>query len=583
MAMQVGTPRNSWKWGLCFGLLLLALYWLYGWRPFRPSWIPVDDGLYIRNAEGILNWNLWQGSSWLGQFDGFSLAKAPLFSVWLALLHLLGIPLRVGEFVLLVGGPFLFKSAVRPATTLARWEFAVVTVLLVANPMLPEEFRLLRETLHVALTNLCLIAAVGLALRAEESPRERMRWASLTGLLLGLCYLNREEATWISMAVCVAIALVLARAAFQWRHARQSPVPTLKAHGLALLVLGAGFLLPVLTVCALNQAYYGSFITTFRRSPAFTGLYQRLTSLEPRGHQAYVPVARATRLKAYQLSPTFSRLKPFLEEPGSYWAAGNNEHAVFNGRSSADKEFFVSYFEFCLLYAAQQAGAKTAGQMEAMFRNIDAELEEAVQAGRIEAGSHGPAILAAPRPGDFKRILSASTVSLSSLIRAGRATTNWPPATSADHARLDDLARLTHSAVVAYPQDSMHHAAREFVFRWIKRIQQVLFPAAFIALFALLTWRRKEVFTLAPSGRAFVVWSTAIPLGGLVAFCLSMAVVDVLGFKFLGLGRGYNELGFAPLSVFCACVFVGVMLFVSRSGTPLSRSEETPAPQEAPG
>jgi hypothetical protein len=62
-----------------------------------------------------------------------------------------------------------------------------------------------------------------------------------------------------------------------------------------------------------------------------------------------------------------------------------------------------------------------------------------------------------------------------------------------------------------------------------------------------------------------------------------MAVVDVLGFKFLGLGRGYNELGFAPLSVFCACVFVGVMLFVSRSGTPLSRSEETPAPQEAPG
>ena len=91
------------------------------------------------------------------------------------------------------------------------------------------------------------------------------------------------------------------------------------------------------------------------------------------------------------------------------------------------------------------------------------------------------------------------------------------------------------------------------------------------------------VFTLAPSGRAFVVWSTAIPLGGLVAFCLSMAVVDVLGFKFLGLGRGYNELGFAPLSVFCACVFVGVMLFVSRSGTPLSRSEETPAPQEAPG
>ena len=208
------------------------------------------------------------------------------------------------------------------------------------------------------------------------------------------------------------------------------------------------------------------------------------------------------------------------------------------GRRSA-KEVRI-LFKFTPLPAAQQAGAKTADQMEAMFRSIDAELGEAVRAGKIEAGSHGPAILAAPRPGDFKKILFGWHPFFHRSSRQARAATNWPAATSVDHARLTIPSSLGSPIPRSfpYPQDSMHHAAREFVFRSIKRIQQVVFPAAFIALFALLTWKRKEIFTLAPSGRAFVVWSTAIPLSGLVAFCLSMAVVDVLGFKFLGLGRG---------------------------------------------
>jgi hypothetical protein len=559
MIMGSGKQSISWVRGSLFGLLVLALYWLYGWRPFFIcTWNVVDDGLYIRNAEAFANWVQWHGRLWLGSFDCFSLAKAPLYGTWLGSLHLLGMPVRVGEFLLVLAGPFLFKSAVRPVTKLEGWKFAVVTVLLVANPMLPEEFRLRREGLHIALTNLCLVAAVGLALYVGRPVRERLPWAAMAGIFLGLCYLDREESTWLSAAVFVAVAITFARAFIEWCPSRPSLRPILRAHGTVLSVLGVAFLLPVLTVCALNQAHYGSFMTTWRRNSAFTGLYQRLTSLEPNGHQAYVPIARVTRLKAYDLSPTFARLKPFLEGTGSYWIAGNNEQAGFNQRSPADKEFFVSYFEFCLLWAAQQAGANSAGQMETMFRAIDRELAEAVRAGKIQAGPHGPAILAARLPGDFKRILSAGLLSFGSLLRVTHDTYAWPLRMLTPQARLDDIARLTHSSLVLYPQPNLH-SAREPVFRGIKWIQRIVFPGLFLALFALLVWRRKDVFTLAPSTRGFYLWSLAIPLGGLAAFCLGMGVVNVLGFEILRLG-GYIDLGLAPLSVLCACVFVGLVL-----------------------
>jgi hypothetical protein len=50
-------------------------------------------------------------------------------------------------------------------------------------------------------------------------------------------------------------------------------------------------------------------------------------------------------------------------------------------------------------------------------------------------------------------------------------------------------------------------------------------------------------------------------MAGLFAFCLSMAIVEVLGFKFLA-GMGYNLLGFAPLSVLCAFAFTGLVTFI---------------------
>jgi len=476
----------------------------------------------------------------------------------------------VGDFLILLASPFLLRRAVKPVMRLEGWRFAVVVFLLVANPFFPGDFRIRREGLQIALTNLCLIASVGMALREQGGVGPQVRWAALTGLFFALCYLNREEAAWTLVAIVVAGSLMVARTILRSDQGESSLFQRLRSHVAAFAMAGLVFLVPILTVCALNQRCYGGFMTTLRRSSAFVGLIQRLTSLEPADRQSYVPIARATRMRAYELSPTFARLRPFLEAEGDFWAAGNGPHSISNGRSSDDREIFASTIEFCLTHAAEKAGAKTMEQMEAMFVSIDHELGEAVRAGKIQAGGHGPSVLVAPRPGDFRRILDAWWVSFYTLVRIAHAPLSWPTQVNATQAQLDDLARLTSSSTTLYPKTGWHFSMRAYAFDWIKAAQRIVYLVLILSLFGLLVSKRREILTRDPSPQGFFLWSISVPLSGLAAFCLGMAVVEVLFFKHL-FTPGHNLIGFSPLTVLCALVFVA-LTFQNRGEVRLGRS-----------
>jgi hypothetical protein len=523
----------------------------------------VDDGLYVRQADGFLNWLQGSSEKWLGSFDCFLLAKTPFYGVWLAFLHILGLPLRVGEFLLTLAGGFLFRRVVRPIRELRLWEFAVVLFLLLANPFLPEDFRLARLGLQIALTNLCLVATLGLSLRAQAVAKDRPCWGLLAGFFFALSYLNREDATWLMLAILVALLIQWFASFLVWRRGDVTWRSKVRSEVFVLLCFAAGALSPILSVCTLNKVHYGAFITTFRRSPALTGLYQRLTSLEPSSHQPYVPIARATRMKAYDLSPTFAKMKPFLEGQQGYWHAGN-EHSAANGRSPADQEFFVSYFEFSLPWAAEKIGAKSAGEIEAIFRTIDRELTAAVREKKIVAGASGPAILAAPVAGDFRRIVSAAWTSFSSLLLVKGGGYAGPDGKQDSQSRLENAGRLTHSWVALSPSPAVDYSLRGPILRSIRKVQRIAYPVLFLTLPGLLIWKRRETFVCRPSPRTILLWSSLIPLAALLAFCASMAVVDVLGFKFLA-GMSYNVLGFSPLTFLCAYAFTGLLVFLSRS------------------
>jgi hypothetical protein len=523
--------------------LLLLLFWIYGDRPLvAEPWQWADDGLYLRQSESFVRWLHGAGGPWLGLYDGVLLSKAPLFAIWMGFLNILHIPLRLGEFSLLLVLPLLFRSAVRPVLNLSGWRWALVAVILIAMPFLPQEQKMLRSALQAGFGSACLISAVGLILRVRDSGAKQARWAIFTGLFYALCYLTREEAIWLLPAV---VCTLIASFAGAWWQRKWQPAAASAA------CLLCAFALPVTVVSALNFQGYGIMLTTTRRAPMFTRAYQRITSLEPQTREPYVPIRTATRLKAYMLSPTFARLQSYLEGPAGDSFAKNPGHLRLNGRSPGTREFFVSDFEFALRDAAFEAGARTAPAAEKMFAKIERELRLAIREGKITAGNHGPSLTAAPLPDDYRRILEQALVSLRDLYMIENVVFPVSGVSSGEPQDLQRMSILTNTSL-APPKENQSTkvseiagAARHTIFFLITYLEAVAYAVGtlIVLIFTIVTISRH----LHNPSRLQFAFCGLVLCGSLVAFNLSIAVVHVLGFPLIG--SSYNMLGYSPLSV----------------------------------
>lgn len=539
--------------------LFLFTYWIYAYRPiaFYPQ-AAVDDGLYLRHAYALIEWLKGNNPRWLGDYDWALLSKAPLYGVFQAANHLLGVPIRIGEFFVLVGIPFFFAVAVRPLVLIRSWSFLATAALLMWLPLLPSETHLLRNALQTMLTSYLIISAIGLALRWGGNHYSQMGWAALLGLFFSLCYLNREEASWVAMLVVFSYFLHCflskVHGVFQWQRA----VTT----GLVLAMSASPL---IILVCSLNYHSYGVFLTTFRRSSAFTAAFQRLTSLEPESHKRYVPISRETRFRAYELSPTFAKLKSHMEGNATYWVAGNDEHSALNGYKQSDKEFFISQYEFALQYTVSITGGTNAALAERMFRDIDQELGAAIKAGQIKAGMHGPSILAAPVSGDIARLLGAWWKSFYYLLTLHQTGIHWNDRSIGTPSELERASFFVYSPLASVPEGSLQYQMRIPVIRVVNKVLSFAYWSSILTLLfvCLLSYARSRALFLRG------VIAASIPLVALTLSCFTMAVVETLGFPFLE-GMGYNVLGFSPISVLSAFAFAITLAYVrERRSTPM--------------
>lgn len=328
-----------------------------------------DDKLFAQLAAHILN------GEWLGPYTQFTLAKGPLFSLFIASAFRLGLPLIFAQQLIYAGACAVVTHSLAPWLRSGAARFSLYALLL-CNPMSYDAgnlSRLMRQNIYTPLGLLVIAGLVYLFTRRREPWHRQVGPAALAGLALGGFWLTREESIWLLPAVGLLLFGIAA-----------SLDRELHSHGRALTasfaILTVAALLPILAVCTLNLRHYGWFGTVEFRASEFKDAYGALTRLKAGPELPQVPVTRQMREQAYRLSPAFAKLQPYIEGAvGDHWV----ETTLF---PASERQIRGGWFIWALRDATVAAGlAPDAGTGMRYYQQVADEVNAACDAGRVPA------------------------------------------------------------------------------------------------------------------------------------------------------------------------------------------------------
>ncbi len=386
--------RISPRWWLWAGVLLtIAKLWLTRGQPvYAIGMAGHDERLFLALAE-----NITQGH-WLGTYDQMTLAKGSFYSLWVAFVFWIGLPLTFAQQLAYAAACAALVFACGPALRSGAARFGVYTLLL-WNPMTyeaPTLGRVLRQNIYTPLTILVFAGLVALYYRRQESFRRQARWAALLGFSLGAFWLTREESVWIAPSVLLLAAAAIIGAA----RTSPSAVRIMVRSGLVATTCAV---LPVLLVAGENYRHYGWFGTVEFRAQAFNDAYGAMVRVRLGPDLPYVPVTREAREAMYTVSPTFAELQPYLEGSiGLGWADASSSVTKL---PADQRQIGGGWSMWALRDAVAAAGyCHSAGEALAFYRRMADEINRACDDGKLPAGPRRSGFLPRWRAGQASEV-----------------------------------------------------------------------------------------------------------------------------------------------------------------------------------
>ncbi|MBX9634979.1 MAG: hypothetical protein K2X44_08365, partial [Magnetospirillum sp.] len=257
-----------------------------------------DDQLYVRMALNLLK------GEWLGPYDHMVSAKGAGYAFFLAINHLLGLPLKLGEHLLYLASSLGF-SLVLGRLTRSNIAVGACFAVLAFSPVswIADSARVARENLYTPLTLLVFTSAAG-AFLLSTTLRSRLMWLTGLGLAFAAFWLTREESPWIYPALAVFVGCwLLGRLQERRVHGVAAILRGLRGDLAQLLVSAAAFAVVVVSVAAMNASRYGVFMTAELRSPAFSAAYGAIMRIKHADWHRYIAFPHEARQRAYAVSP----------------------------------------------------------------------------------------------------------------------------------------------------------------------------------------------------------------------------------------------------------------------------------------
>lgn len=354
-------------------LVLLKLWLVAGVTVYGIGAAGHDDALYVRLASAVLRGN------WLGDYNQMTLAKGPMYPLWIAGVFLTGLPLLTAQHLLYAAMCALLVLALRPVIAAVWLRFALFAVLLF-NPMTYETVihsRVIRLGIYPAAVLGILAGLIALHTRRKEPICRLAGWALLLGLSLPFFWLTREEGIWI---LPFALPLWTYTLWTIWCEEGGRALPKM-AFLLSPALLWAG---GILLVCQLNNHYYGVAATVEFKVRAFQDAYGALTRVQPAHPKPFVPVTKEARALIYAVSPAFAELRPQLEGAlGEAWATPS---ALLTHEPASNREIAGGWFMWALRDSVAPGHCKSGADAMAFYEKLAREVNDACDRGRLPAG-----------------------------------------------------------------------------------------------------------------------------------------------------------------------------------------------------
>ncbi len=375
--------------GFAIGLFLLVAFKL---------WLTHTEEIYGSATEYDALWflNAARHWYWRSEYSWTAFVRPPAYPLFIAFVHLCGIPLRIGIELMQVAGYLALVAGLRRAGVprgVCLASFAVII-------LHPGSYQLNNYTMADAFYAALLPLALGGLLLTLFT---RKLWhATWTGIALALLWNTREESVLIPPIIVVFLVVAL----FQQRLATGSWKPALRFWLKPVGVMLGMLLLLNLLANAANYRAFHSFAKSEFNASSFKAAYKALMRIKPDRDQRFVAVSTDAFEKAYSVSPTFAQLRPQLEgELGRNWqvpafdALGIHEIGtpwlLWGLRSTAN---------------AQEIH-KSAAAADDFYRNVAGEINRACDEGRVPSRFVlstllGPGAIASIRymPQSFPRI-----------------------------------------------------------------------------------------------------------------------------------------------------------------------------------
>ena len=516
--MTVPAAESSRRWLWAALLVTAAKLWLTRGQPvYALANAGHDDRLFVELAGHLLR------GDWLGPYDQLTLAKGPMYSIWIALVALLHLPLYFAQHLLYAASCALLVRACAPALPSAAARFGGY-MLLLWNPMSYEASslgRVLRQHLYSPEVLLVFAGLIALHYRRDLPLRRLAPWAGLLGFAGGAFYLTREEAVWLgpSAALLGGTALWLA-----WRASRAALVSLLQALTLAAVCAA----LPVFIVAALNHHYYGWFGTVEFRSAEMQRAYGALVRVEAGPALPFVPLSREAREAIYRVSPAFAELRPHLDgDIGRGWADASSS---VTGRPAADREIGGGWLVWALRDSVAAAGhARSAGDAIAFYGRLAREVNAACDDGRLPAGPPRSGFLPKWREGQGGAIADTFFGFTDFATSFSRFSAFAPPS-DGDEAGLRLFRDLTRERLSGGDLTPLDHTRTQILHRIGKGLRPVLL---LLVIGAQLVAAVRLVQLLVQRTWTFPLTVAAAAWGGAFIYLLLTAVMQVTSYPIL--------------------------------------------------